>query len=144
MKIWKNSLVEEEYDLGSEVTFWYAWRNWCCVVFDGFIISMLKTAGVKSFHEYIEQVFISYISSQLHCVSHGILTLMPLWKAQQEPSMVRVWDVWEGSDTRKLANLSIGWQQQNTSVQFSNQYPPSNIFIELSSLIQIVCLVVML
>ena len=41
-----------------------------CIVLDGAaIIQMMKPAAAKTFDEYGEQVFIPYISSQLHSVS---------------------------------------------------------------------------
>lgn len=111
------------------MTFWHAWRTCLlrlkapdasCVVLDGAaIIQMRKPAGAKTFDEYAQQVFIPYISSQLRSVSRVDL----VWDTWQEwlPERNSKSQAWkgckemcglEGCHTRKLAELSVGWQTE--------------------------------
>ena len=65
---------------------------------------MLKPAAAKTFDEYAQQVFISYISSQLRNVSRVDLVLdtCQAWKGCKETSG------WEDCRTVKLAEPSAG------------------------------------
>ena len=73
-------------------------------------MQMMKPAAAKTFEEYIQQVFIPYISFHLCSVSRVYL----VWDTYKDDSLKGTARAkhrkggWEGCCTKKLAELSVG------------------------------------